>query len=143
MEHLPHTYHSSISASPEGAIDVGAPGLQVFKAAPPAQFGGPGDLWSPEDLLMASLSSCFVLSFRAIARMSELDWSALEVTAEGELDKVDRVMKFTQVKLKARLTVSADVDPGKAERLLEKAEASCLVSNTLNCDVHLDCDISH
>jgi len=141
MENLPHTYSASISAGPEGAVDVSATGVPGFPVAPPAQFGGPGDIWSPEDLLMASLSSCFVLSFRVIAQMSKLDWNALEVTAEGELDKVERVMKFTRVKLIARLKIGIDADADKAGRLLQKAESSCFVSNTLNCEIHLDSDI--
>ena len=137
MEQLPHTYSASVSAGPDGAVDITADGLPGLRAAPPRQFGGPGDVWSPEDLLMASLSSCFVLSFRAIAKLNKLDWSALEVTANGELDKVERVMKFTRVRLTAYLKVGADIDREKAERLLKKAEASCFVSNTLNCETHL------
>ena len=142
MEQLPHTYNATVSASPDDAVDITAEGLPGLRAAPPRQFGGPGGVWSPEDLLMASLSSCFVLSFRAIAKINKLDWSALEVTANGELDKVERVMKFTRVQITARLQVAAEVDRDKAERFLQKAEASCFVSNTLNCEIHLDCEIN-
>jgi organic hydroperoxide reductase OsmC/OhrA len=141
MENLPHTYSAAIIAGPEGAVDVSATGVPGFAAAPPAQFGGPGDIWSPEDLLMASLSSCFVLSFRAIAKLSKLDWHSLEVTAEGELDKVERVMKFTRVKLIARLKIGTNADADKAGRLLQKAESSCFVSSTLNCAIDLDSHI--
>ena len=142
MQQLPHSYSTSVSADPQQPVSITAEGLPGLSAAPPSQFGGPGDVWSPEELLMASLSSCFVLSFRAIASMSKLDWSALDVTADGELDKVDRVMKFTRVQLTARLKVGPGVDRSKAEDCLQKAEASCFISNTLNCDIHLDCDIA-
>lgn len=142
MEQLPHTYSASVSAKPEAAVTISVDGLADIMAAPPRQFGGPGDKWSPEDLLMASLSSCFVLSFRAIANMNKFDWSSLEVTAAGELDKVERVTQFTRVQLKASLKVGADVDREKAEHFLQKAEASCFISNTLNCEIQLDSEIS-
>jgi organic hydroperoxide reductase OsmC/OhrA len=141
MDQLPHTYSASVSARPDDPVEITAQGLPVLQAAPPRQFGGPGDIWSPEDLLMASLSSCLVLSFRAIATLNKLDWATLDVTANGDLGKVDQVIKFTRVQVAVRLKVGADVDRKKAERLLQKAKASCFISNTLNCDTHLDCEI--
>ncbi len=142
MEQLPHTYSASVAAKPEGAVQVSAAGVPTFDAAPPPQFGGPGDQWSPEDLLMASLSSCMVLSFRAIAGMNKLDWSDLQVVADGELDKVERYMKFTSVSVTAKLVIGAEEDLEKAEKLLHKAEASCFISNSLNCERALSCEVT-
>lgn len=74
---------------------------------------------------------CFVFTFRAIARASSLEWVALRCNAEGELDRVERVTRFTGLALRASLTLGADGDTEKAARLLEKAERTCLVSNSL------------
>lgn len=142
MEDLPHTYTASVNARPDNPVAIAGEGLPTLQAAPPAQFGGPGNEWSPEELLMASVSSCMVLSFRAIAKMNKLEWSDLQVDASGELDKVERAMKFTGVKLAARLTVASEADVAKAERLLHKAEETCFVSNSLNCSSELSCEVT-
>ena len=120
MQNLPHQYHVSANAETEGNVVLRADGLPQLISAPPAQFGGPGDQWSPEHLLVASIADCFILTFRAVAHASKLDWNSLEAFAEGVLDRVDRVTRFTKFTLSVTLAVPEGTDTGKAERLLEK-----------------------
>jgi peroxiredoxin-like protein len=141
MQDLPHRYHVSAIAEAEGNIVLKAENLPQLVSAPPAQFGGPGDQWSPEDLLVASVADCFILTFRAMARASKLDWSDLEASAEGVLERVDRVTRFTTFTVSATLTVPAGTDIDKAKRLLEKAEAGCLITNSLSAETHLETTI--
>jgi peroxiredoxin-like protein len=141
MQDLPHRYNVSASAEAEGNIVLQAENLPQLVSAPPAQFGGPGDQWSPEDLLVASIADCFILTFRAVARASKLDWNTLEAAAEGVLERVERVTRFTTVTVSATLTVPAGTDIDKAQRLLEKAEAGCLITNSLTAEAHLETDI--
>jgi peroxiredoxin-like protein len=106
--------------------------------AAPANFGGPGDLLSPEDLLVMSVASCLILSFRAIARNSKLEWDNLQVESNGTLDKVDRGMEFTGFHTRATLTIPASTNREKATRILEKADKSCLITNSLKAEDHLE-----
>lgn len=80
---------------------------------------------------MAAVADCFILSFRAIARASKLDWSDIQCSASGTLDRVDRVTQFTAINVDAALSVPAGTDVDKAEKLLHKAEQSCLITNSL------------
>jgi organic hydroperoxide reductase OsmC/OhrA len=141
MQDFPHHYQVRASASTDGAVKLSASGLVSLQSAPPLQFGGHGDLWSPEDLLVAAVADCFVLSFRAVAGASGLAWTALECRVDGTLNRVDGVTRFTDFDLQATLTVSADIDPARALRLLQKAETNCLISNSLNAQIHLQCEI--
>lgn len=141
MQDLPHRYRVSATAETEGNIVLKAENLPQLVSAPPAQFGGPGDQWSPEDLLVASVTDCFILTFRAVARASKLDWSNLEASAEGLLERVDRVTRFTQFTLSVTLAVPAGTDIDRAKRLLEKAEATCLITNSLTAETHLETDV--
>jgi peroxiredoxin-like protein len=134
MEALPHHYSVSATATSDSNVTLKAPDLPELVTAPPAEFGGPGDRWSPESLLVGAVADCFVLSFRAIARASNLDWQTLECNASGTLDRVERVTRFTTIAVDARLTVAAGTDVAKAEKLLHKAEQSCLVTNSLIAD---------
>jgi organic hydroperoxide reductase OsmC/OhrA len=138
MHDLPHRYRVEATAESEGRIALSSPGLDPLESAGPVEFGGPGDRWSPETLLMAAVADCFTLTFRAVAQASGMAWIRLHCEAEGTLDRVERSMRFTAVALRARLRVPAGTDVAKATRLLEKSERGCLISRSLVCPVSLD-----
>ena len=141
MQDLPHHYSVRVQGESESSLAASAENLPTLNLAPPAQFGGPGDQWSPEDLLMASVASCFVLSFRAIARASRLEWLSIDCDSRGELDRVDRLTQFTSVHTTVSLVIPAGEDESKARKLLEKAEAACLITNSMSATVSLEVDI--
>lgn len=141
MQGFPHRYHVSASAETEGNILLKAENLPQLVSAPPAEFGGPGNQWSPEHLLVASVADCFILTFRAVASASKLDWSTLEASAEGVLDRVDRVTQFTAITVRVTLAVPAGTDIEKARKLLHKAEEACLITNSLKASTHLEANV--
>jgi organic hydroperoxide reductase OsmC/OhrA len=141
VQELPHRYIVSAASGTEGNVVLKANDLPQLVSAPPAQFGGPGDQWSPEHLLVASVADCFALTFRAIAGASKLTWSSLEASAEGLLERVDKVTRFTEFTISATVTVPASTDIDKVRRLLEKAEAACLITSSLSATTHLETKI--
>ena len=138
MHPYPHLYLVRASAAPEGDVPIDADRLPTLQTAPPAEFDGPGDRWSPESLLCAAVADCFLLSFRAVARASKFEWQGLECSVEGKLDRVEGKSRFTHMHVKATLRVPAGTDQAKAVKLLEKAEQVCLVSNSLLAERHLE-----
>src|SRR6266581_402574 len=110
MHPYPHVYTAAASGRPEGTVAVTSTRLPEIASAPPPEFDGPGDVWSPETLLCASVADCFVLSFRAIARASKLEWSELACQVEGVLERVDGVTQFTRYTTFASLKVSSESD---------------------------------
>ena len=141
MDHYPHQYLAMAHAASAGAVEINSGGLEPLSSMPPPQFGGPGDSWSPETLLVAAVADCFILTFRAIARASKLEWSALECSAEGVLERVEGVTRFTGMTVRATLTVPAGTNVDKAQRLLEKSESVCLITQSMTATVHLQADI--
>ena len=131
MHPYPHQYTVHASAEPTGDVPLNATGLPTIASAPPVEFDGPGDRWSPETLLCAAVADCFVLSFRAVARASKLEWTSLEAKVEAKLDRVEGRTYFTEFVVHATLRVPAGTDPQRATKLMEKAEHVCLVSNSL------------
>lgn len=142
MEAFPHEYKVAASAASEGEITLTADGLTAITSAPPVQFDGPGDRWSPEDLLVASVADCFILTFRAIAKHSKLEWTSLECDASGTLDKDGRTTCFTAFAITAKLVVPEGTDTEKAHKLLEKSEQNCLVTNSLKSEVTLNAEVT-
>jgi len=141
MQEFPHHYQVASKATAEGPVTLSAEDLPPLETAPPKEFGGPGGSWSPEALLVGAVTDCFILTFRAIARASKLEWVDLQCSTEGTLDRVDRVTRFTEFNITAQLTVPAGTDADKAKQLLEKAEANCLVSSSLNSSIHLHASV--
>lgn len=106
-------------------------------AAPP-EFGGEPGLWTPEHLLLASVSTCFVATLRAVAEASKLELEGIEVLIEGMIEKLEGGFKFTRIVLRPAVTIAREEDRERVGRLLEKAERLCLVSRSLNCAIVLE-----
>jgi organic hydroperoxide reductase OsmC/OhrA len=97
MQPLPHVYTVSAAAGASGEVSLTAVGVPRLMSAAPAQFDGPGNQWSPESLLAAAIASCFLLTFRAVARASRLTWQQLECEIEATLERAEGVTRFTRV----------------------------------------------
>ncbi len=141
MKPLPHVYTARLSGGPDGYATVAASGVPELRTAAPADFDGPGDAWSPEQFLMAAVETCFLFTFRAVAQASKLEFTALEVSGEGTVDRKDGATRFTQIVLRPRLTLPAGANRERAMRVLEKSERACLVSASLSTPVRLEPEI--
>lgn len=142
MQDYPHHYTVNAEAHPEGNVNLESTSLPVLASAPPIEFDGPGDLWSPETLLVASVADCFILGFRAIARASKLEWISLTCEVVGTLERIEKQTKFTEFKVIASLRVPAHTNEDRAHRLLDKAEETCLITNSLSGEVHLTASVN-
>ncbi|MDH5255086.1 MAG: OsmC family protein, partial [Gammaproteobacteria bacterium] len=96
MKPYPHVYSASATGPVKGPVTVAAAGLPAIATAPPAEFDGPGDTWSPETLLVASIADCFVLTFRGVSRAANFEWETLECAVEGTLERVDGITRFSR-----------------------------------------------
>ncbi|MGB5444992.1 MAG: OsmC family protein [Psychromonas sp.] len=141
MQALPHHYNVQVNSTPDSQLIASSKGIPDLVVAGPAEFDGPGDQWSPETLLLSAVANCFVLSFKAVANASKFAWEEIHCESTGKLEKVDRLMKFTQITTKVRLVIKDETEKEMALKLLKKSEAICLVSNSLNCELKLECDI--
>jgi peroxiredoxin-like protein len=138
MKPLPHRYEVRIAGGPAGHATLASPGVPDLTTAAPADFGGPGDAWSPEQLLVAAVEACFLLTFRAIAQASRIEFTSLAVDGEGVVDRVNGGNRFTEIVLRPRLALPAGVDATRVRRALEKAEKTCLVSASLSTPIRLE-----
>ena len=141
MKPLPHVYEVALSGVPKGYATLVVGGVPALRSAPPKDFGGPGDAWSPEHLLLASVETCFMFTFQAVAQASKFDFLSLELSGSGTVDREDGSTRFTDIVLKARLTVPKGTDLERARRMLEKGKSACLVTASLSVPVHLESEI--
>ncbi len=143
MQDFPHHYRCVATANADQSqVLVSSQGLEDLTTDVPREFGGPGDQWSPEALLIAAVADCFVLTFRAMAGPSQITWHALDCDATGTLERIDRATQFTTIQLAVRISVPEDMEEKRVLRILKKAEDACLITNSLNATVTLNVDIT-
>jgi peroxiredoxin-like protein len=142
MKPLPHRYNVKLTFGEESYPTITSDGLEPFISAPPKTFGGPGNLWSPETLLVAAVADCFALTFHAIATASQMRWTKLRCDADGTLSRSEGVTRFTAIDLYVSLVVPAETDAERARGLLEKTEKNCLVGNSLRFKPTLHLNVS-
>lgn len=141
MHPYPHVYTVSAAGSSTGSVSVSAVALPLIETAPPPEFDGPGDVWSPESLLCGAVADCFILTFRSFARASRFEWIKLACRVEGTLDRVEGIPKFKHFVTHATLEVAGGADTAKARLLLTKAEHGCLISNSLSASRELVAEV--
>jgi organic hydroperoxide reductase OsmC/OhrA len=138
MKPLPHLYEVSLKDGPGGYVTLSAGGPPELRMAPPVEFDGPGDAWSPEQLLVASVESCFLFTLRAVAAEARLDYSSIHITGEGLLQRKDGVIRITEVVLRPVLGLPAGSDPAAAAKVLERSAKHCFLSASLSAPVRLE-----
>ncbi len=134
-----HAYHVNVKwsrdrigvmCSPELEKELRADGCIQVATPPPFPKGTPG-IWSPEHLFTAAVSSCFLTTFLAIAENSKLAFSEFSCQATGILGNDANKLMMTEVSLEPRVVVDRSSDFEKADRIIRKTEAACLISNSV------------
>jgi organic hydroperoxide reductase OsmC/OhrA len=116
--------------------------LPVLEVASPPEFQGQEHTWTPEHLFVASVNSCYMATFVAIAELSKLEVVSFTSTAVGKLEKTERQgYRITEIALRPKLLIRFASDAERAQRILEKAERNCLISNSITSDVTLEPEI--
>ena len=141
MQDFPHHYTVTANTAGTANVMLSSDGLPDLETAGPPEFGGPGDVWSPETLLAGAIANCFILTFRAIARHSKFEWVSLRCDADAVLERIEKVTQFTEFHVKADLAVPAGTDEAKALRLLEKAKSGCLITNSMKGTEYLEASV--
>ena len=90
MQELPHHYAVTASAGAESHVVVSSPGLEDIATAAPAEYGGPGDVWSPQTFLFASVADCFLLTFPFLPRAAKTDRGSLRRERVGQARKIGK-----------------------------------------------------
>ena len=129
----PHYYQVDLTWKADRMGTLSAPELtDSLNVATPPQFPkGMEGIWSPEHLLTAAVSSCFMTTFLAIAENSKLEFTNLQCHTKGKLEQVDGKFLMTEMIIEPILTITREEDRERADRVLQKSEAACLISNSI------------
>ena len=110
-------------------------GKPTLEGSSSAAFFGDDAKHNPEDLLVAALSSCHMLSFLSASARARLRILAYEDRAEAVLSRQGADFRFTEATLRPRITVGRAEDVAKAREMNELARRICFVANAVNFPV--------
>ena len=131
MKPLPHEYEVALTGASVGYATISSPGIPELTAAPPAEYDGPGDTWSPEHLLLAAVSGCYLFTLRAVAKASRVEFVDADVRTLGTVARAAGVTRFTDIVVRAAVTLPAGGDAEALQRALDKTAGHCLISSSL------------
>lgn len=137
-------FRFQVKASPlrRRRVRLTSEGKSPLEAATPPEFrGGTAGMWTPEDLLVASVASCYALTLDALAERREVPMEQVEVEAVGHVTRrAEGRVGFVVIELRVELTVNAGAEH-KAEHVARDAHRTCLVGHALDIPVELELQV--
>jgi len=136
----PHYYNVNLNWDSDREGYLSSPELndEIKVATPPPFTKGIEGVWSPEHLLTASVSSCYMTTFLAIAENSKLEFETFSCEAKGKLEQIEGKYLMTEIELFPKLKIKNELDNEKAMRIMLKTEKACLISNSIQMKVSLN-----
>ncbi|MCU0805263.1 MAG: OsmC family protein [Burkholderiales bacterium] len=115
---------------------------ELFGSGPTAFKGDAAGL-NPEELLVASLAACHMLTYLSLCAHKGVTVVGYTDHGEGKLERVGPgKMKFVEVTLKPKVRVAAGSDAKLAEELHHKAHEGCFVANSVNFPVSVAASVA-
>jgi organic hydroperoxide reductase OsmC/OhrA len=113
---------------------ISAEGNAPIEGSADKPFRGSPERWNPEELLLAALAQCHMLSYLHVAVVNGIVVTAYEDDAVGTMQQVGDGGHFTSVTLRPVVTISAG-DPELARRIHARASELCFIAASVNFPV--------
>jgi organic hydroperoxide reductase OsmC/OhrA len=139
---LPHHYDVSLAWTGRGGAALTAGPRPAIEGGAPPEFDGNDAWWSPEHLLLSSLSLCLMTTFQALTDKAHLPIEHYDSHAEALLDRTPSGLGFTGLVLHVKVKVASPEEVERARHFLIKAKSHCIVANALMPPVHLDAAVT-
>ncbi len=137
-------YETEVEWTTEKEGQIKGPSLPAIAAGAAPDFKGGEGNWTPGHLLVASVNTCFMLTFLAIAENSKLPLVSFSSTAKGKLEKVEGTgYQITEIVIKPRVVIASSNDLERVPRILQKAKETCFISNSIKSTIKLAPEVFH
>jgi peroxiredoxin-like protein len=138
-----HKYEVNVEWTKDRKGTLSSPALtqQIEVATPPDFPKGEPNIWSPEHLFVASINSCFMNTFFAVADNSDFAYVSFKSNAVGTVEKINDNYQVTEITLRPTLIISSAENSERARLILEMSEKNCLISNSVKTIIHLEPEV--
>ncbi len=111
-------------------------GREILTASASPAYRGDAGKADPEDMLVAALSSCHMLSFLAIAAKKRLTVTSYQDDASGFLESEGGKLWMTRVILRPKVEI--DADRQALMQIHHMAHEACFIANSVKTDVTVE-----
>ena len=122
--------------------EIGAEGKPIVPGSSDPAFRGDASRYNPEDLLIAALSACHMLSYLHLCAVNQVVVTTYRDSASGVLHlDPDGGGKLTSVTLRPKVSITPVSNPAMAMSLHNEAHRLCFIANSVNFPVHHEAEI--
>lgn len=137
-----YTYETKVVWKGEKEGVVSARVNPELRVATPPEFGGPADAWSPLELLVASIGSCYMSTFLTLAGKRNISVRTFEVDAKGNVDSTPEGLRFQSIDVAINATADDEIMVKKALATRETIHKLCPVAGGVNFPVRLEMSVT-
>jgi organic hydroperoxide reductase OsmC/OhrA len=115
---------------------ISASGKAEIAGSSDKSFGGDASRWNPEDLLVASASTCHMLWYLHLCAVSDV--VVLDYRDEPEglmIEEADGSGAFSRIVLRPRIKLAASSSEQRARELHHEAHRMCFIANSVKCEI--------
>jgi organic hydroperoxide reductase OsmC/OhrA len=116
-------------------------GGTIVEASAAPEYLGKKEFVNPEEAFAASLASCHMLTFLAIASMKKYTIEIYEDSAVALLEKNEKSrMAITKLFLRPKITFTGDSIPDRTiiNKMHQRAHAECFVANSVLTEIIIE-----
>jgi len=126
----PSSYTRDMLVEPEGKPPIAGSSARRFR--------GDDSRYNPEDLMLASLAECHILTYLTQSALAGIRVMSMEVEASGVIATIEGKTRFREATIRCRTRVEKADDIERAVHLHEKAHAECFMSNSVNFPIAIE-----
>lgn len=108
---------------------------------PATEFEGSPETLNPEEMFVAAISNCLMTTFFYFVRKSNVEVLSYHSDAKGLVEKQKDGFRFTNVQVRAEVTLAQQEFAKKVRQFGDLAEKYCLVSRSVNCPVQYELEV--
>jgi len=134
-------YHTSCEWLGRRIIRFEAPGKPPMLISSPPEFKGEAGFWTPEEMFVGAVESCFLMTFAARVLRHELPVEAYYSEAIGQLEFSEGAYRITKVTIKPIVIVTGIEAVEPVQRALDSSLHECFVGRSIRSEVELKPDV--
>ena len=100
------------------------------------------EIWSPEQLFLASINSCLMSTFLTIAKNSNLKFISFESNSTCNVETIDSKYTMTGIVLKPKVVIPFFQKPEQVKHILKMSEKSFLIANDAKTIIRLEPEVT-
>jgi len=129
----------------ERSHDISAPGKPAIAGSSDPAFRGDASRYNPEELLVAALSTCHMLSYLHVCAVAGIVVVEYKDQASGTMEETSNGSgHFTEVVLHPVVTITDASRTDEANQLHHRAHELCFIANSCNFPIKHEpvCNVS-